>query len=102
MATDPVRFARSAGSWGPMPCLRDDEGEVLCARARTEAALDGVRNEFPGEWLNDYQQVNGSAADRDGLIGTAEMDFDQAVRPCPCCLRPCWTQNAWRPGPDAW
>ncbi|MFI1169954.1 SMI1/KNR4 family protein [Streptomyces melanogenes] len=33
--------------------LRDDEGEVL-ARARTEAALDRVRELIPGDWLNDY------------------------------------------------
>lgn len=34
--------------------LRDDEGEVLLARARTKEALDRLRDLIPGDWLNDY------------------------------------------------
>ncbi|MFJ8828363.1 SMI1/KNR4 family protein [Streptomyces sp. NPDC102467] len=34
--------------------VRDDEGEVLLARARTEDALDRMRELIPGDWLNDY------------------------------------------------
>jgi hypothetical protein len=34
--------------------LRDDEGMVLLARARSEEALDNMRGLFPGDWLNGY------------------------------------------------
>lgn len=34
--------------------LRDDEGMVLLARARTEEALDDMRGLVPGDWLNGY------------------------------------------------
>ncbi|MFJ9061977.1 SMI1/KNR4 family protein [Streptomyces sp. NPDC102409] len=33
--------------------LRDDDGMALLARGRTEAALDGIRDLLPGDWLND-------------------------------------------------
>jgi hypothetical protein len=35
--------------------LREDDGAVLLARAGTEEALDEVRDQLPGDWLNDYR-----------------------------------------------
>ncbi|MFC8202063.1 SMI1/KNR4 family protein [Streptomyces sp. NPDC057298] len=35
--------------------LRDDDGMALLARGRTEAALDGIRDLLPGDWLNDFR-----------------------------------------------
>lgn len=35
--------------------LRDDDGMALLARARTEAALDALRDLLPGDWLNDFR-----------------------------------------------
>lgn len=37
---------------GPDVLLRDDQRVALLARARTEAALDRVRDRIPGDWLN--------------------------------------------------
>jgi len=40
---------------GPDVVLRDDDRTCLLARARTEEALDQVRDQLPGDWLNDYR-----------------------------------------------
>lgn len=40
---------------GPDVLLRDDDGAVLLARARTEETLDEVRDQLPGDRLNAYR-----------------------------------------------
>ncbi|MFE4868238.1 SMI1/KNR4 family protein [Streptomyces sp. NPDC056682] len=42
--------------------LRNDDDEVLLVRARTESALERVRELIPGDWLNDYWQADNPAA----------------------------------------
>lgn len=53
----PVCHEPPGSRWfvGPDALLRDDERMVLMARARTEEALDQVRDQLPGDWLNDYR-----------------------------------------------
>jgi hypothetical protein len=53
----PICQAPPGSRWfiGPDVLLRDDDRMVLLARARTEEALDQVRDQLPGGWLNDYR-----------------------------------------------
>jgi hypothetical protein len=53
----PIGEEEHAIRWflGPDVLLRDDDGMALLVRGRSKAALDGIRDLLPGDWLNDFR-----------------------------------------------